>query len=1114
MSTFKKVISLVLCLSMLTGVFAVLGAPIASAANISTLKTPVTHTIRSVSELDTQYGDRGYYYLGLEFYEYGEDGESLTLTDGYVTPGQKLQVRVYTKTSFYINDASTYFAFDRNFFDISNGMTRVEDKTGNNGNNTLSTESKPTDIKYYTEGKNGRRTSLYYANLPNISANTEYKISDGNDGETSLNLDVKTIWAGNETAYFKDADSTNEATSPIGFDLATVRGWDLCEIMAVRRSDSVQESFKLNSDQYIYAFDIKVRQYIADNSTEELSNGTTGSTVLGMDAFKLYGKINPDDDKVNYRRSDAYVGATATDRTLGMLDNELIYADNLDIVDCNWTFVIGENPVPEDTYSAVFADADGEILSSGNYAANATVVPPTVTKDGAKLIAWVDTETGEKLDVTDSGSVIIPAKNGIYKPLFDTDKFKITFDLGGGKLDDQTTYEKEVAYGEDVNLQEIVPVKEHNTLVAWLVKTGPGNGYISNGTYKHECVNDVTVSAVWSKTEYNIKFMIMDYSAGDWKEYTVKSGYYGDKAIDISNDIVSKIKASDANWSGTIDARFTGVYDATARKQTGTIEYDSNKTYYIYTTVKYDLTVRVPTYDTQNHEYTDEFTTLYEGTVFGGANTGIYTYVVSTDDKESVVNNPGEGYYELTSWTDSEGNAFDFTDNGLKFNVTPQNGPVVVATANYRPYEYQVCFVTKENRQVLYSLPTKVGETIDLTKGELKYKVDNDKTIPAVEFTFPVEGVESTEQPEGARRWAPAGYRFDGWYTSRTNQTEETRVTFPLEVTKSTVSGTYKITGAVGNVSKERKTLLFYPKWTPLEYDVEFYITNESNEEQYYTKMRLAVGENIGGYINSISDEVRAEVNAKAPEGMTFTVWRAEETYVPKGGMKVYAQYTETTYAIYIDYNNNKEGDAPYKFGNAIYGADPEFEPAEVGAESGAGYRIRKMPVYSNNKPVGNYEIIGWNVYYLDDPADISNPEKWHEGYSSSGERKAYAPIVYQAQWISHSDLLFRTYDTAGNLYSALSKSFKRYYWSNGTSCEKSAASLNAYPETQFVAFITPSLENFEWSGFFSADMWSKVSLRFDAKGLANGTFSPENIVQIIKLLIAVIKGEQELPEM
>ena len=83
MSTFKKVVSLMLCFAMLLGTVAIAGnsivAPKAYAA-----EAPVSG-IDSYADLAAKYDN--FVYLGLEFYEKNSDGE-YTLTDYKVQPGQ------------------------------------------------------------------------------------------------------------------------------------------------------------------------------------------------------------------------------------------------------------------------------------------------------------------------------------------------------------------------------------------------------------------------------------------------------------------------------------------------------------------------------------------------------------------------------------------------------------------------------------------------------------------------------------------------------------------------------------------------------------------------------------------------------------------------------------------------------------------------------------------------------------------------------------------------------------------------------------------------------------------------------------------------------------------
>lgn len=1118
MSTLKKVISLVLCLSMLTGVLAVLGgslAPTASAAvgdDLSeVLPTPTLKKVKKVADLNKDYSN-GYFYLGLEFYEYGEDGETTALSDGYVTAGQKLQVRFYMKSSFYFNNATIHYAFDRNFFDISNGLTGItEDATGNNGNNAISTASKPTDIKYPTEGTASKK--YYTAN--NVVANSDYLVNG--TAATQLKANHTTIWAGNEGSYFTDANSTTAAKSFL-YDAelptigqAMVRGWDLYELSNITRKTSNAGYVKLDSDKHFWSFDIKVRDGLAD--------GTTGSSILRTDMFKVYDRFK------NQSRNSARKNQVQLHTASGSSGAQELYAftaiteNNFLIDDCNQTLVVGTNPAEAGKYAAVFVGPDNKVVAEMSSDADEMVTPPVVTKENSNFLGWVNLRN-EKLEInptadgTSANPFKMPESNVSYKAVFDTDKFKVTFDLDGGTMEDgSTTYTKDVAYGETIDLKGLIPEveKEHKTFATWNI-----DGIPCGDTYKHETLEDVTIKATWSDTKYTFTFMVKDYTTGQWKEYTKLEGYYNNgEETNVKTAVANKVTPDDIGWNGTLFSATVSASEDGGEAVTR-VKFTKDMTYYIHTCVSYKVTVKIPEYDASTKQYkNDEYVTIYDATVKATQDdTGVA--VMSLNSSAELIKDLKNGF-EFDTWTDDNGRTVAITDKDpVKITVLPPaNHTSIVITGSFKPYEYQVCFYTQNLSKVLYTLPAKVGEEIDLTEGELEYMAD--KTTPVATYKFPAEGVESSQQADGAKNWAPVGYRFDGWYltSDASKKTEETKLTFPLEITESMVASTYPITMNPLNFDTTKKTLMFYPKWTAIEYPVNFYITNAANEKELYTTMNIAVGTNISPYIDSVSTAAeKAKINAKAPEGKTFSIWKNESAYVLAGGMDVVAQYTDTTFTVYIDLNNGREDSKPSSFGTAVYGTDPEFEEEEIGGDRGAGLSIRKRPMYNNDKPIGNYEIIGWKVFYLEDPADINNPENWKEGYSPNGERKAYAPIVYQAQWISHDDLLFRTYDTAGVLYSALSKSFKRYYWSNNTSCDKSEASINAYPDTQFVAFITPTLENFEWSGFFSADMWSKVSLRFDAKGLANDTFSPENIAALIRLLISLIKGEEELPEL
>jgi hypothetical protein len=122
----KKVLSVVLCICMLAGSFAMLGVlvPQASAAE-------GTSMIKSYDALEEQYDK--FIYLGEEAYEEDADG-NLVLTDYYVQPGDWIYYRLYVKSDLFIGLSQPYTAYDNSFFDV---RICTDNPVLNNGYETL-----------------------------------------------------------------------------------------------------------------------------------------------------------------------------------------------------------------------------------------------------------------------------------------------------------------------------------------------------------------------------------------------------------------------------------------------------------------------------------------------------------------------------------------------------------------------------------------------------------------------------------------------------------------------------------------------------------------------------------------------------------------------------------------------------------------------------------------------------------------------------------------------------------------------------------------------------------------------------------------------------------------
>ena len=1016
MSNLKKVISLLLCLSMLAGMVAILdGAfvPTASAASAE----PVTHKIKTMEQLNAEYGDKGFYYLGLEFYE--SNGKP---TDGYVQPGDTLEVRVYVKSSFFMSKLSTHYVFENTFFDVK---------------------------------KNGA-----YETVSKVAVNPGYTVTPDSQGAVGLNVTQWKTEAAASNISYKEAK--------IGIPDATMENWDLCEINNLARNDGgTRRNFKLDQDKYIYSFNVTVKEGLAD--------GTVGSSILTGNLFKSYERFNGEPRVNANRKGDAYLAPDEATTAKNLFQFTDLTADSLDIADCNYTFVIGENPNPEGKYSANFIIRG--TTDTKFYAPGESVAVPDA---GADFLGWANVATGK---VEDVANLTMGESNITYKAIYTTDTFDVTVDFDGGNVDGETSKSFKAAYGTTVDLTGITPVKAGYEFKGW----NPATTTVDN-------INGITVKAVWSATVYSINFMIMDYKTGEWKSYDTKTGTVESKPLTFVTDlqkITNAVTGANVSWDGNATVygySYDKEYNEKIRKG-DSIGFDGDKTVYIHTQIAYDVTLTIPVYDAATDSYVAPSEPQVKNAVLiGEVNTGKVGYTASAI--QSILT-PVEGF-AFKQWIDNATGkkaTTVSTVNNYSFNFTVACGPVINYTAEIGLREYELRF-NMGNTYALASMKVSRGDVIDLS--QLKFQAKGDAST---ELFLPEIGVEATQQK--TRGWKDAGNVFRGWSWDpnvRSLKTAEDMagvafIEFPITVTKEflkahTIDDSY---------------IMFYDAWEAQKYDIKFYIMTEESagEYVYYMTESVYANEGLQKHLDKMSKE---DIDKKAPIGKEFTKWvNAEKKDItgnmPIGGIDCYAVYDDVKFTVYYDYNNGK--DDAIKTSTVVYGADPEVE-------NGPGYNIRIKPILID-KPADNYEIIGWKVFYLDDPADIKDPTKWHEGYNSQGTQEAYSCLVYQAQWIAHKDLFFRVFDTKGNLYSALSKKFKTYYWNNNASCNKGDSKINQHGD-DYVVMFSVELENWDWKGFFKPEMWQSVSLCFKANAVPKKVFTPEGFIEIVKFIIDFIK--------
>ena len=191
-------------------------------------------------------------------------------------------------------------------------------------------------------------------------------------------------------------------------------------------------------------------------------------------------------------------------------------------------------------------------------------------------------------------------------------------------------------------------------------------------------------------------------------------------------------------------------------------------------------------------------------------------------------------------------------------------------------------------------------------------------------------------------------------------------------------------------------------------------------------------------------------------------------------------------------------------------------------------------PIYNDpkgNTPLRPYracEYVGTKVYHVNSAirnwSDMPAESEWLDGYEND-EYRLYNTTILQLQWKSDEDFIFRVYDTSGfsiglpiigdgfslnmngNIYSALGKDFKWYYWKNNRPCKKGEGRLNADPENQIILLLWPKKEVLELGTDENGNPITSEGWYLSALPLAKTWFKPSFIPDLIPTLLPLIKG-------
>ena len=1139
MSTFKKVISIVLCIAMLAGSVSVLGGlatPEAKAAE-------GTSKVDSLASLDAAYDN--YVYFGTEFYEIditkNADGtlgaaSNHVLTDYYVDAGQYLEARLYLKSDMYLGEGTFFFLYENDFFDVKQLTNAV-----------------PANPNGYTQGQAG-----------GVNANhPAYKVNKIKGMQTS------------ENAY-----SQNWMKQKTGYTQAELESWDYSSIVTAFTDNGQNQAYLFNSDEYIFSWFVKVR--------DDVTDGNTGSTFTKPGFWKC-DDYDPEVAKQsgwngrqgNFTSKVRPAGATADDDFNTLLtDTKNAYLnygvyEHVFFEDLEHTFTVGKNPNAGTgtvtKYTVTFLENDDTEISATEYAANAEVKVPDEVEN---QLGWADTATGKLVDLEG----YVATKKATFKRVLTTDEFDITIDLAGGTVDEAALPENakvengslivKAGLGDEIDLSTLPTpektgytgswdpatvtldsIKGASASVKWTAKTFTATFYnakgdaepidtvsvayngtvttrntiapegkkfagwadaetdelVSAASIKYTYDSDKSFYATWTAYDSSIIIMVRDYEAGNgWK---VGATSYNDagKTLSKANTqaLLEKAAASIDATIGTLQGTdMIYIYDNAETEGTlvdtsSGFKFNGETTYYLCTTLDFNVTWKVPVYDAEN----DTFSGYTETT--STASTGAVANIYTVNVKTTADTTPPAGY-TFKGWKlESTGEAVEYNATaGVTLDASFARD--VVFVAEFAETEYEIVFDMQNGSadgKLTSDKTFKKGDAVDFEGATFMNGFDKESALPII-------GVENKDQPKPfIGRY---GYKFTGWKLG--TGADAADVTFPIDEL------TYEMIAEYANGT----TITVYGQWEALEYELRFfYATPETDmsaamADRTYAEpivVKYKTGETIN---RNLDAETLAKINENSPEGYYFLQWRkldgsTIESKMPAGGLDLYASYVTKSILIYVDYNvdkfdadGNKLGlkdtmqTTPFLTNNPVsYGDDIEtLGDAEADIPMGVGTMVKRAIITEGDKPGVNYEVVSWNVYHVEDGKDIYDTANWIPGINDEGTSNAYSTIIYQPEWKSHGEFFFRVYGTDGKIYMALGKNFKLYYWTNNYVSNRKDAAVNHDPENLVILLYKIA---FETEG--------GLTMRFDPIYAPKSMFTWDAFVGLMGALGNLIKG-------
>ena len=808
--------------------------------------------------------------------------------------GEKIKIRTFCETDFYMSSSSTWFFFDK---------AQIEFDTSGYS------ESEPPYRVKSNQGLTGIVNVLPDGGLDGADL-IEFGFipSDSFERYAVLNLQIN----GGKTTKITPSDWFWEFTFTVKDDAKDLAQFFVCEGAIV---DSENEESQWNPTSF-----------------GKVADADGDSTNLVPESFtRSY------DWKLQYKLFDQDEDSTLTfTNPVKFNAGEGTFANGASEFTTGEGF-IGEALSAADQPSAVTAPGGKSFVGW---------VPSTVDLATATAENCVDVSTIKY-------NYDVDTYNALYETTAAT-TFNFTFDPNGGAFADASTEAKTVTVNEGEAVNAPVPARVGYEFKGWALSTVENPTVDDVQTLPEAASADMSYKAVWSKNSYNVKWIVDGVTV---KEESVAYGDELPVAPSVDAKAGYNFAWSSAPATmPAADVEITGAY--TPIVYTVTWKIDGEQGTYKQTQATFGEAIATPEAPIEKEGYTFEWRDIPETmpadenlviTGYYVANSYTVTWTVNGVAFTTTTVSFGDAII-APEYTAEAG--YDFAWDEIPATM-PANDITINGTTTAKTYTV----TWNVNGEKVGETTVKFGDAIadyafDAPEGyEFSGWTDKPATMPASDITvngtttaksytvtWNVNGekvgettVKFGDAIADYEYAAPAGYNFSGW-----TDKPETMPASDITVNGTTTAKTYTVTWKVDGEVVGTTTETFGQPIADFNYDAPVGSTFSGwldKPETMPDNENLVINGTLRADIHTITWKVNGEVIATtnavygaeiadydytAPTGYTFSGWTDKPATMPANNIEVNGTTTIKTYTVKWTINGEYYESTEVKYGEAV----------------------------------------------------------------------------------------------------------------------------------------------------------------------------------------------------